>query len=78
MIMVKLKSECLSLKIDFEDIDLPSIICFSDASCAKLKGNYSQSSYILFLYKDSKLFSPIVGIHRKQRDCLKVLVQLGH
>ena len=56
----KLKSECLFLKIvDAEDIDLRTIKCFSDASFANLKGDSPRSGYIMFLYKKSKLFSPI-------------------
>ena len=62
----KLKSECLSLKIvDVEDIDLCTIVCFSDASFANIKDNSSQSGYIIFLYKNDKLFFPITWKSRK-------------
>ena len=55
-----MKSESLSLKIvDVEDIDLCTIVCFSDASFANLKDNSSQSGYVIFLFKNNKSFSQI-------------------
>ena len=35
------------------------MICFSDASFANLKVNSSQGGFIIFLYRNKKLFSPI-------------------
>ena len=35
------------------------MICFSDASFANLKVNSSQRGFIIFLYRNKKLFSPI-------------------
>ena len=65
----KLKSECLSLKIvDVEDIDLSTIVHFSDTSFVNLKDNSSQSGYITFLYKNNKSYSPIAWKSRKIKD----------
>ena len=56
----KLRSECLSVKlVDVDDINLCTIVCFSDGSFAIFKNNSFQSGYIIFLYRNNKSFSPI-------------------
>ena len=70
-----LKSEYLSLKVvDVEDIDLCTIVCFSDGSFANLKDNSSQSGYIIFLYKNNKSFSPIAWESRKIKRVVKSIL----
>ena len=67
-----MKSECLSLKtVDVEDIDLCTIVRFSDASFVNLKNNSSQSGYITFLYKNNKSYSPIAWKSRKIKTVIK-------
>ena len=68
-----MKSESLSLKIvDVEDIDLCTIVCFSDACFANLKDNSSQSGYIIFLFKNYKSFSQI-ALKSRNKEWLKAL-----
>ena len=68
----KMKPECLSLKIvDVEDIDLCTIVCFSDSSFVNLKDNSFQSGYTIFLYKNKKSFSPIAWKSRKIKRVIK-------
>ena len=56
----KAKSESSGIRIvDLENIATCSIICFSDASFANLKGSSSQGGFIIFLYRNEKSFSPI-------------------
>ena len=56
----KVKSESSSIKIiNLENLEHCSLVCFSDASFANLKGNSSQGGFIIFLYRSENLFSPI-------------------
>ena len=48
---------------------------FSDASSENLRVTI-RKLVIYYFYIKNKFFSPIAGIHRKQRECLKVLLQL--
>ena len=50
----------MSIKlVDVDDINLCTIVCFSDGSFAILKNNSFQSGCIIFLYRNNKSFSPI-------------------
>ena len=56
--MRKAKPESALIEtVDLENLEQCSIICFSDASFANLKGNLSQR--FIFLYRIEKLSSPI-------------------
>ena len=66
----KSKSALIRL-VDLENLEQCSIICFSDASFANLKGNSSQGGYIVFLYRDEKLFSPIARKSFKVKRVVK-------
>ena len=68
----KAKSKNVSLKIvDLENLEQCSIICFSDASFANLKGNASQGGFIIFLYRNENLFSPIAWKSLKIKRVVK-------
>ena len=56
---------------DPENLEQCSIICFSDDSFANLKGNSSQGGFIIFLYRNEKLFSPITWKSFKIRIVVK-------
>ena len=56
----KFKFQCFSLKmVDVENINLFTIVYFSDTSFSNLRDNSSQSGYVILLNKNNKLFSPI-------------------
>ena len=56
----KVKSESSSIKIvNLENLENCSLVYFSDASFANLKGNSSRGGFIIFLYRSENLFSPI-------------------
>ena len=68
----KAKSESSGITIvNLENIALCSIICFSDASFANLKGSSSQGGYIIFLYRNEKSFSPIAWKSCKLKRVVK-------
>ena len=68
----KSKSESALIKIvDLENLEQCSIICFSDTSFANLKRNSSQGGFIIFLYRDEKLRSPIAWKSSKIKCCKK-------
>ena len=45
--------------VDLENLEQFSIICLSETSFTNLKGNSSQRGFIIFLYRNEKLFAPI-------------------
>ena len=64
--MRKLKSEKVVLQYpNLGNIELCSIICFSDAAFANLKNGSSQGGFIIFLCKSDKNYAPISWKSRK-------------
>ena len=62
----KLKSEKVVLQYpNLGNIELCSIICFSDAAFANLKNGSSQGGFIIFLCKSDKNYAPISWKSRK-------------
>ena len=62
----KLKSEKVVLQYcNLGNVELCSIICFSDAAFANLKNGSSLEGFIIFLCKSDKNYAPILRKFRK-------------
>ena len=68
----KLKSEKVVLQYpNLGNIELCSIICFSDAAFANLKNGSSQGGFIIFLYKSHKNYATISWKSRKIQQVVR-------
>ena len=53
------------------NVELCSIICFSDAAFANLKNGLSLGGFIIFLYKSDENYGPVLWKSRKIQQVVK-------